>query len=155
MGHDMLQLDIHQNIATISMDMTGKSANVLSMAMIDALEKTLSDLEARGDLDGFILCSAKPSGFVFGADITEFETLPSQEAVRALQAKAMKLLDHIESSHLVSVAVIHGPVLGGGLELALACDYRVAPEQGRIMAGFPEANLGLILVSQAQRVRPD
>ena len=144
MDHDMLQLDIHQNIATISMDMTGKSANVLSMAMIDALEKTLSDLEARGDLDGFILCSAKPSGFVFGADITEFETLPSQEAVRALQAKAMKLLDHIESSHLVSVAVIHGPVLGGGLELALACDYRVAPEKGRIMAGFPEANLGLI-----------
>lgn len=144
MVQQMLQIEIHKNIATISLDMEGKSANVLSMAMIDALEKTLGDLEARDDLDGFLLCSAKPSGFVFGADITEFETLPSPEAVRALQEKAMNLLAHIESSKLVSVAIMHGPVLGGGLELALACDYRLTPETGRIMVGFPEANLGLI-----------
>ena len=106
------------------------------------LKKTLSDLEARGDLDGFILCSAKPSGFVFGADITEFETLPSQEAVRALQAKAMKLLDHIESSHLVSVAVIHGPVLGGDLNWHWHVITALRPEQGRIMAGFLKPILG-------------
>ena len=144
MSHDLLQIEIEEDIAILSLDMAGKSANVLSMAMIEALDAALASLEARGDVSAFILRSAKPSGFVFGADITEFETLPSQADVRALQEKAMRLLDHIESSKLISVAVIHGPVLGGGFELALACDYRLAHDEGRIMVGFPEANLGLI-----------
>ncbi len=132
------------HIAHIELDYHGKSANLLSQAMIAELQSAFDELEAQEGLAGVIIYSAKPSGFVFGADITEFETLSNSHDVRALQKAAMVMLDRIADSHLVSVALVHGPALGGGLELALACDYRLCRKGGRIMAGFPEANLGLM-----------
>ena len=75
--------------ALISLDYQGKSANVLSQAMIEEISAALKTLEAQKDISGFILRSAKPSGFVFGADITEFETLSSAEEVIHLQKNAM------------------------------------------------------------------
>ena len=130
--------------AQITLDYQGKSANVLSQQMIGELDNALDEIEASDALIGLIIRSAKPSGFVFGADITEFETLSTLDEVRALQDKALMMLARLEALRLVSVALIHGPALGGGLELALACDYRLCYETGRIMAGFPEANLGLM-----------
>ena len=131
-------------LAVLALDYQGKSANILSQDMIAELGQALTELESQPELTGFILTSAKPSGFVFGADITEFEALNTAEDVRLLQQNAMALLDRITASHLVSVAMLHGPALGGGLELALACDYRLCRMHARIMAGFPEANLGLM-----------
>ena len=144
MTYQHVQVDIQDTSAVISLDFAGKSANILSQAMIAEIGQALSFCEAHDALTGVILRSAKPSGFVFGADILEFETLSSQDEVRSLQGNAMRLLDQLEASRLVSVAILHGPVLGGGLELALGCDYRLCHDQGRIMAGFPEANLGLM-----------
>lgn len=144
LSYQHLKISSDGTLAILAMDYQGKSANVLSQDMIAELGEALTELESQPGLTGFILTSAKPSGFVFGADITEFEALTSAEDVRALQQNAMALLDRITTSRLVSVAIMHGPALGGGLELALACDYRLCRAEARIMAGFPEANLGLM-----------
>ena len=144
MTYQHLQIAYHDTIASIMLDYQGKSANILSQEMIAELSNALTMLEASDTLTGVTLCSAKKSGFVFGADITEFESLQHPDEVRSLQKTAMALLDRIEASPLISVALLHGPVLGGGLELAIACDYRLIREEGRIMVGFPEANLGLM-----------
>ena len=144
MPYQHLEIEMIDAAAVISLNFAGKSANILSTAMIAEIAEAVSICEANDALSGIILRSAKPSGFVFGADILEFETLASMDEVRRLQANAMRMLDMLEESRLVSVAILHGPVLGGGLELALGCDYRLCHDQGRIMAGFPEANLGLM-----------
>ncbi|MGC6517773.1 MAG: 3-hydroxyacyl-CoA dehydrogenase NAD-binding domain-containing protein [Candidatus Puniceispirillaceae bacterium] len=144
MAYQHLRYEMTGAFAIINLDMADKSANVLSTQMISELQSLLIALESQSQIQAIILQSAKQSGFVFGADIGEFEVLKTQDDVRALQQKAMDLLSALEKSRLVSVAVLHGPVLGGGLELALACDYRLCLSTGRIMAGFPEANLGLI-----------
>ena len=130
--------------ARLSLDFEGRSANILSMAMIDEISRALDEVKNQKELSFLLLQSAKPSGFVFGADITEFEELTSEDGVRALQKKAMALLDKLENLPLVSIAFIHGPALGGGLELALACDYRLVNAKSRLMLGFPEVNLGLM-----------
>ena len=143
-SYQHLSISITDDIAHLTLDYQGKSANILSQAMIADMQSAFDELEAQEALKAVIIASAKPSGFVFGADITEFETLSDSAEVQALQKAAMALLDRISDSALVSVALLHGPVLGGGLELALACDYRLCADEGRIMAGFPEANLGLM-----------
>ena len=143
MSYHHLGLRFEGSLALVTLDYQGKSANVLSQDMIAQLAQALVECEGRDELTGVLLQSAKPSGFVFGADITEFETLSTPDEVRALQSHAMRLFDQMAESRLVMVAALHGPVLGGGLELALACDYRICVA-GRIMAGFPEANLGLM-----------
>ena len=130
--------------ARLSLDFEGRSANILSMAMIDEISQALDKIEAEAGLSYLILQSAKPSGFVFGADITEFENLSSEDDVRALQQRAMAMLDKLEALPIVTIAFVHGPALGGGLELALGCDYRLISSQGRLMLGFPEVNLGLM-----------
>ena len=144
MSYHHITLDTSGRFAQITLDYQGKSANLLSQQMIAELHSALDEIETADALDGIVITSAKPSGFVFGADITEFETLATRDEVRALQEKALAMLARLEQSSLVSVALLHGPALGGGLELALACDYRLCYETGRIMAGFPEANLGLM-----------
>lgn len=143
MSYHHLELKFDEALAVLTLDYQGKSANVLSQAMIAELVQALAECEAKQGLTGLLVQSAKPSGFVFGADITEFERLSNADEVRALQSHAMQLFDQMAQSRLVSIAALHGPVLGGGLELALACDYRICLA-GRIMAGFPEANLGLM-----------
>ena len=149
MGFKHLHLEINNHedghhYARLSLDFEGRSANILSMAMIDEISRALDEVKSQKELSFLVLQSAKPSGFVFGADITEFEDLTSEDEVRALQKQAMALLDKLENLPLVTIAFIHGPALGGGLELALACDYRLINAKGRLMLGFPEVNLGLM-----------
>ena len=148
MGFKHLHLSFDQihdmRVARLSLDYDGRSANILSTAMIDELSSACAQLESETGLGLVILQSAKPSGFVFGADITEFETLTTEDEVRHLQEQAMKMLDRLAHLPIISVAFLHGPALGGGLELALACDYRLVSSEGRLMLGFPEVNLGLM-----------
>ena len=148
MGFQHLHMSIESlddmRFARLSLDFEGRSANILSMAMIDEISEAITQIEAEEGLSFLLLQSAKPSGFVFGADITEFENLTTEDEVRALQQKAMAMLDKVEALPFVTIAFVHGPALGGGLELALGCDYRLISSEGRLMMGFPEVNLGLM-----------
>ncbi len=129
-------------IAWLTFDKPGTSANVLSAAVLMELNAVLAGLEQ--DLPrGVIVLSAKKSGFVAGADIKEFTGLASEASGYELIRPGQQVFDRLEALRCPSVAAIHGFALGGGLELALACHYRVGVADERLSLGLPEVLLGI------------
>ena len=129
-------------IAWLSFDKPGTSANVLSAAVLRELDAVLAGLEQ--DLPrGVIVISAKKSGFVAGADIKEFTGIANEANGYALLRPGQQVFDRLEALRCPSVAAIHGFALGGGLELALACHYRVGVADERLSLGLPEVMLGI------------
>ena len=92
---------------------------------------------------GLVLRSGKPNGFIAGADIKEFRGLDSVETAFSLVSGGQRVLDRLEALPCPTVAALHGFALGGGLELALACTYRVAVGDERLALGLPEVQLGI------------
>ncbi|WP_425616771.1 3-hydroxyacyl-CoA dehydrogenase NAD-binding domain-containing protein [Anatilimnocola sp. NA78] len=132
-------------IALLSVDLPGKSANVLSAAVVADLQSHLQTLRATPDLQGIILASGKPGTFIAGADIREFVGLMDQPTnVAELCRRGQTLLAQLTELAAVSVAAIDGVCLGGGLELALACDRRIVTTNPKTQLGLPEVKLGLI-----------
>jgi 3-hydroxyacyl-CoA dehydrogenase / enoyl-CoA hydratase / 3-hydroxybutyryl-CoA epimerase len=127
-------------IAWLALDKAGASANTLSVDVFSELDQVLASLE-KNVPRGLVLRSAKPSGFIAGADIGEFRGLTDAAMVEERLTEAHAVVDRLDHLGAPPVAVIHGYCLGGGLEIALACDYRIAVEDARL--GFPEVMLGL------------
>ena len=131
-----------ERVAWLVCDTPGTSTNVLSAAVLRDLAAQLQDLAVKRPA-GVVIRSAKPNGFIAGADIKEFLNIrtPAQgfELVRAGQS----VLQQIEDLPCPSIAALHGFVLGGGLELALACTYRIGADDRTLSLGFPEVMLGL------------
>ena len=129
-------------IAWLTFDKPGTSANVLSAGVLMELNAVLAGLEQ--DLPrGVIVISAKKSGFVAGADIKEFTGLANEASGYQLIRPGQQVFDRLEALRCPSVAAIHGFALGGGLELALACHYRVGVADERLSLGLPEVMLGI------------
>lgn len=128
------------DIAWLSMDMKGSSANTVSSALLTELDEILGVLEQQPP-KGMVIRATKPSGFCMGADIHEFSKLTSEDEVREQLGRAHQVVNRLERIAWPTVAVIHGHCLGGGLELALCCDYRIAVPGAKF--GFPEIKLGL------------
>src|SRR5260370_9390156 len=118
----------------------GANPNPPSVDGLSELDAVLASLE-KNLPRGLVLRSAKPSGFIAGADIGEFRGLTDAAMVEERLREAHAVVDRLDRLGAPSVAVIHGYCLGGGLEIALACDYRIAVEDARL--GFPEVMLGL------------
>jgi 3-hydroxyacyl-CoA dehydrogenase/enoyl-CoA hydratase/3-hydroxybutyryl-CoA epimerase len=129
-------------IAWLSFDKPGTSTNVLSRDTLLELDTQLDKLAASPPR-GLVIRSAKPGGFVAGADIKEFVELESVEQGVAMVRSAQGVLARIAALPCPSVAIIHGFALGGGLELALACRYRVGVKGDRFSIGLPEVMLGI------------
>jgi 3-hydroxyacyl-CoA dehydrogenase/enoyl-CoA hydratase/3-hydroxybutyryl-CoA epimerase len=91
-----------------------------------------------------IIEGAKPSGFLAGADLHEFTRIANTEEARSLSARGQELFNKLEGMPMPTMAVVHGPCLGGGLEMALACDYRIALDHASTQFVFPEVELGLL-----------
>ena len=127
-------------VAWLVIDKAGSSANTLSEEVITEANDVLALLE-REPPKGLVLRSAKPGGFIAGADIGEFRHMTDTVAIEARLTEANAVIDRLDRLPFPTVALIHGYCLGGGLEVALACDYRVAIEDARF--GFPEVMLGL------------
>ncbi len=129
-------------IATLTIDRPGSSANALSQAILLELETVLRELAAAPPA-GLMIRSGKPSGFIAGADIREFTTF--RDATDAFEhiRIGQRIFDQLESLPCPTVAAISGFALGGGLELALACRYRVAVDDSRLALGLPEVLLGI------------
>ncbi|MFL6797947.1 MAG: 3-hydroxyacyl-CoA dehydrogenase NAD-binding domain-containing protein [Xanthobacteraceae bacterium] len=126
-------------IAWLLVDTAG-GANTLSAEVMAELDDVLAHLE-RELPRGLVLRSAKPAGFIAGADIGEFGGMGDAGQVEAKLSQANAVVDRLDRLKAPTVAIIHGYCLGGGLEIALACDYRIAVEDARL--GFPEVMLGL------------
>ncbi len=121
-------------------DKEGASANTLSHAVLEELDRLL-DLAAKRSPKALIIRSAKKSGFIAGAEIGEFVGQSDEAAIRAMIERGLAVFDKLARFSAPTVALIHGFCLGGGLELALCCRYRIATSDARF--GFPEVMLGL------------
>jgi 3-hydroxyacyl-CoA dehydrogenase/enoyl-CoA hydratase/3-hydroxybutyryl-CoA epimerase len=141
MSNWALEIDA-QRIACLTCDMAGASTNVLSGDVVRELAAKLSEAAALRPA-GLVVQSAKRNGFIAGADIKEFLKIrnPSEgyELVRAGQA----VMQQLEDLPFPTVAAIQGFALGGGLELALACRYRVGADDAALSLGLPEVLLGI------------
>ena len=129
-------------IAWLTLDKPGTSANVLSADVLTELDGVLATLE-RTRPRGVVVISAKKSGFVAGADIKEFTGITDAPSGYALIRRGQQVLTRLASLGCPTVAAIHGFALGGGLELALACRYRVGVGDERLSLGLPEVLLGI------------
>lgn len=127
-------------IAWLLFDRAEASANTLSADVLTEFDSILSALESERPT-GLVIRSAKTSGFIAGADVNEFHGATDSHAVETAIGKAHAVIDRLEALKIPSVAVIHGFCLGGGLEVALACQSRIAIDGARF--GFPEVMLGL------------
>src|ERR1700684_1978455 len=127
-------------IAWLVFDRKGASANTLSADVLAEFDIVLAALESERPT-GLVIRSAKASGFIAGADVNEFRGATDPAAVEAQIARAHAVVDRLEAVKFPTVAVIHGFCLGGGLEVALACQMRIAIDGARF--GFPEVMLGL------------
>ncbi len=127
-------------VAWLLFDREGASANTLSADVLAEFDTVLASLESERPT-GLVIRSAKKSGFVAGADVNEFRGATDPAAVEAQISRAHAVVDRLEAVKFPTVAVIHGFCLGGGLEVALACQMRIAIDGARF--GFPEVMLGL------------
>ena len=129
-------------IAWLSFDKPATSVNVLSGGVLLELNEQLAQLD-KSPPRGLVVLSAKKSGFVAGADIKEFTGLSDEASGYQLIRRGQQVLDRLAALSFPTVAAIHGFALGGGLELALACRYRVAVGDERLALGLPEVQLGI------------
>lgn len=129
-------------IATLLFNIPGKSVNTLGVAVLEELSERIAELQARPPA-GLIVRSGKASGFIAGADVHEFSGVHSADDVLVMVRRGQELFDRLERLPCPSVALIQGFALGGGLELALACTYRVGVDDGSLALGLPEVQLGI------------
>jgi len=132
-------------ILILTLDIPGEKVNTLGREMMAEFDDLLTRLEARaGEVRGVVLRSGKPDGFIAGADIKDFAEIRSALEAETLSREGQALIGRLEKLPMPVVAAIHGPCLGGGLEVALACRYRVASDDAKTVVGLPEVMLGLI-----------
>jgi 3-hydroxyacyl-CoA dehydrogenase/enoyl-CoA hydratase/3-hydroxybutyryl-CoA epimerase len=136
-----LQVDA-ERIAWLTIDVPDSSANSLSRVVMLELDAQLSILE-KNLPRALVVQSGKKSGFIAGADIKEFVGLSSPQVAYELVRTAQHVLNRLAALPCPTIAVINGFALGGGLELALACRYRIAANDPKVSFGFPEVMLGI------------
>lgn len=119
-----------------------KALNALSMATMRDLEAAIDELAADPAVGAIVLTGSGERAFVAGADITEFNSLPSPAVAVEYGRRGQAILSNIETMDKIVIAAINGFALGGGCELAMACDIRLAADTARL--GQPEINLGII-----------
>jgi 3-hydroxyacyl-CoA dehydrogenase/enoyl-CoA hydratase/3-hydroxybutyryl-CoA epimerase len=136
-----LEIDADR-IAWLVCDTPGASTNVLSAPVLRDLAAQLEEIAAKPPA-GVVIRSAKTSGFIAGADIKEFLKIRTPEEGYELVRAGQTVLQALEYLPCPSVAALHGFALGGGLELALACTYRVGADDAKLSLGLPEVLLGI------------
>lgn len=131
-------------IAVVHLDDKDDKVNKLSEDMLAELDQALRDVESNASVRGLILISDKADNFVAGADLKEMAKVEQPGLARQMIHRAHAIFNRIEQLPVPAVAAIHGHCLGGGLELALACHYRIATDHPKTQLGLPEVKLGLI-----------
>ena len=129
-------------IVWLCIDKADGGANVLSGEVLRELHQLIEPLAGEPPT-GVVIHSGKSNGFVMGADINEFTKIENPQQAYELIRLGQQVLDGLEALPCPTVAVINGFALGGGLELAMACDYRVALETEKRILGLPEVQLGI------------
>jgi len=130
-------------IAWLTFDKAGASTNTLSADVLEQLRAILSELAAAPPR-GLVIRSGKDSGFVAGADIDEFEGVRTIDDALAIVRRGWEVFNQLAAAPYPTLALVRGFCLGGGLELALACRYRVVVDDPSTRLGLPEVMLGIV-----------
>ena len=145
---DNIRLEISENIATLTVDRPSVK-NALDRATVNECHAALASLEADADVGVLIVTGAGESSFVSGADINDIRGRTGEDGLAAISSS---LFARIERFPRPTIAAVNGYALGGGCELALACDIRVAADSAKF--GQPELGLGIIPAAGATQRLP-
>lgn len=138
------QIQIDQNqIAWLALDREDTSINSLNDAVLDELYTILQEISHQPTIKGLVIYSAKEKGFIAGADVNVFSQFTTSEEVLAFLRKGHSVFSRLEAMKIPTVAMIDGFCMGGGLEMALACQYRIASDEPDTRLGLPEVLLGI------------
>jgi 3-hydroxyacyl-CoA dehydrogenase/enoyl-CoA hydratase/3-hydroxybutyryl-CoA epimerase len=140
-----LTIDTQSDLgAVLRLHVAGRPVNVFNRQVLADLDSALDRLVALPSLKLLGILSAKSTGFIAGADLHEFAAVRSAAEATTLSAQGQRLMDKLAYLPVPTAAVIAGPCLGGGLEFALACDYRLVIDHPKTQLGLPEIELGLL-----------
>src|SRR5438128_1195072 len=134
----------HDQICLLTFDRPDSGANIFDAATLDALNEHLHFVENERSLRGMIIASAKKSIFIAGADLKTLLEQAQTGDMRAFIAEGQRIFNRLAELRIPTVAAIHGACAGGGYEITLACDHRVASDDPSTRIGLPETTLGLI-----------
>lgn len=121
-----IQQEIKESVAIFSLDKPGEKVNTLDETMMDQFSDLLDAVEADDTINGIVLISRKKDNFIAGADIEMFKARDTAEELTELSASGHSILNRIADFKKPVIVAIHGSCMGGGLELSLACHYRIA-----------------------------
>jgi len=139
-----LTVDVHDTIALITFDTPNSPVNTFAPAARAEFIAILERLEKDDSIKAAVLFSGKPDVWIAGADVEELMSLPTAADAKRLSQMGHALMERVERLRCPLIAAIQGACLGGGLELALACAYRIAADTPKTVLALPEVNLGLI-----------
>jgi enoyl-CoA hydratase/long-chain 3-hydroxyacyl-CoA dehydrogenase len=139
-----IELEVIDGVAVIRMDDPDKKVNALSESFATELQAAFDKIANDATVKAGVLISTKPDCFIAGADIEMLQACRSAAEVQKLGRGMQEQLNRLEQSDKPVVAAIHGSCLGGGLEVALACHYRICTEHKKTILGLPEVMLGLL-----------
>jgi 3-hydroxyacyl-CoA dehydrogenase / enoyl-CoA hydratase / 3-hydroxybutyryl-CoA epimerase len=142
MSQSPISIEHDGPIAVVVLDQPDRPVNTLSTDMLDAIDQAITSLMDDAAVEGIVVISGKESGFIAGADVRELRSLHALRDAEALSQRGHAMIRRVRSQSKPLVAAIHGAALGGGLEFALACDYRIASNDAKL--GLPEVKLGLL-----------
>jgi enoyl-CoA hydratase / long-chain 3-hydroxyacyl-CoA dehydrogenase len=132
-------------VAVIKFDGPKKAVNTISFAMAEEAKKLWkAEIENNGAVKAVVFTSAKPGMFIAGADIFDIQRIQDKQELIPLIADGLAFFQHMRAKGVPLVAAIDGPALGGGLEWALWCDYRICSDSPKTKLGLPEVKLGLL-----------
>ncbi|XP_041984989.1 trifunctional enzyme subunit alpha, mitochondrial [Aricia agestis] len=142
--HTHTKCKMVNGVYVITLDSPGVKVNSLNEAVMNEVKDIISEVENNPAIEAAVLISGKPGCFIAGADITMLEKCKTKEETVALAKNGHEIFKRIENSSKPYVAAIQGTCLGGGLETALACKYRIAVKDSKTSMGLPEVMLGLL-----------
>ncbi|HAS26966.1 MAG TPA: fatty acid oxidation complex subunit alpha FadJ, partial [Vibrio sp.] len=134
-----------QDIAWLAIDVPNEKMNTLQAAFAEEMKAIFEQLkEKQSRVKGLIVHSLKPDNFIAGADVRMLDACKTADEAQSLARQGQEMFQTLSDLPYPVVAAIHGSCLGGGLELALACDYRVCTDSDKTRLGLPEVQLGLL-----------
>ncbi len=137
-------LTVTDGIAQVVFDLPGEKINKFSALVMTELGNLLEKLHARSDLKAVVFTSGKSNMFIAGADIKELQAITNRADAKAKAETGQQLFQRVADLSVPTIAVIDGPCLGGGMEFALACTYRIVADEEKTKLGLPEVTLGII-----------
>ncbi|OWF52016.1 Trifunctional enzyme subunit alpha, mitochondrial [Mizuhopecten yessoensis] len=139
-----LKYEVKQDVAVVKFDSPNSKVNTLSRDVQTEFTQVFKEVSENPDVKSIVVMSGKPGCFIAGADIGMIEACKTKEEIVELSERGKALFNEVEQSPKPVVAAIKGSCLGGGLEVALACHYRIAVKDNKTNLGVPEVKLGLL-----------